>query len=826
MQKGFGQLAVKYAGRFEDPDKSEQSHQFENPRQLARCIDLLLPTARDEALLADLPRRLQECAEILADDSHMRIDGVRRAVEDLSECFENYLQLIALLKYSKNKDLLFGDNLHRGLMRTTLGGLLHGRPEPKNPAKGKEGDIPKARIVTYDEQGRGRRDRIYRATKRIRNQVHSAQVVPLLQVLHNAKIVLAAYLFATEENVKLISHVLYKHGSYLNELLSRLQSALPSVVEPELEGESRDHRNEDRSTPKSVRTSFADFEKQALQDRPNMRFAVYGDPGAGKTTFVFEFTRRLVESKRRAPLGNMPLPVLIEANRYTGNISFTELIAGELGIKASDLSDFSKSNPLILLIDGLNEIPSQVFRAAKAEVRHLSTQLSKAGIVLTSRFPTVFQILGFQSFRLTPFDDDRVRVFVGRKLEEGRAQKFVHELRRLPRLLELCRNPLLLHMLVELSSEQVAIPKNRGKLLHEFMTRFLIREEPQTTPVSARTMRLLLSRLAFEMRSRKVVSLPEMEVEQYVQGIAGELQAGVGTVDILSAILGANLLHNVGGDRVAFFHELIQEYFAALELLGLLRAGGANLESFVTDSWWREVIILAYGLGDGRPDLFGSLAESDLALLAQGVMDGPTPDIVRQREVVEKAATVIESGVPGQASAFEALALVWNDEALKRVATVLRSRSQVTDFVERFTRDPYGVALDLLHTNPTDAIVAGVALALRRTPRAASPEQRSQIFSSAIRLIIRRADGEVVGPNYQSLAQIALLGVAVEHETLLKEGISTLLDVKQLEWADKMAAQCAPAGGLDARLSKRLATELVGDCTASPTVVCPLSGSA
>ena len=37
-------------------------------------------------------------------------------------------------------------------------------------------------------------------------------------------------------------------------------------------------------------------------------------------------------------------------------------------------------------------------------------------------------------------------------------------------------------MLVELSSEQVAIPKNRGKLLHEFMTRFLIREEPQIAP--------------------------------------------------------------------------------------------------------------------------------------------------------------------------------------------------------------------------------------------------------------------------------------------------------------------------------------------------------
>lgn len=808
MEKGFGQLAVDFVGRFRDPDKPQESHEFQESQQLARCIDLLLPTAKAHPRLADLPRRLHESATIVT-DPRTRIDEARRAVDDLSKCFENYLQLIALLKYSDKENLLLGDNHHRGLLTTSLGGLLHGRPDPKNPPTAAEGRIQKANLVTYHARGGGRRDRIYRETKRIRNQVHSAPIVRHDQVFRDATVVLAAYLFATEENVKLISHSLYEQRGYLTALLTRLRSALPLVIEPEFESDSTDHRVTASSDPASPPTSFSDFDDYAVHRRPQMRFAIYGDPGAGKTTFAFELTRRLAQRKRRAPLDRVPLPVLIEASRLTENISFAELIASELDIGADDLHAFMKRNPVVVLIDGLNEIPAQALRAAKAELRHLSTRWREAGFVLTARFPKVFRLLGFRNVRLAPFDDDRVQEFVERKLTGDSGKELIRELRRLPRLLALCRNPLLLHMLVELSLEKVAIPRNRGRLLDEFMTRFLIREEPQIAPISARTMRLLLSRLAFEMRRRRAVSLPEAEVERYVQGRAPELQAGVGAVDVVDAMLGAKLLHQVGDGRVAFFHELIQEYFAARELLGLLRSGGSDLRAFVNDRWWREVVVLAYGLADGSADLFGSLAHSDLALLARGVMDGPEPDVVRQRDVVEQAATVIERGVRGQASAFEALAVVWTDDALRRVGTVIRSERQAADFVERFARDPYSVALDLLRARPTGAIGAGIAVALQRSPRPTSRAGRTHLFNAAVRLIVRKANGEIREPSYKSLCEIALLGTPGDEASLLHEGISALLDVHEVEWADRLAAKFTSDDGLDARLSARLATELV-----------------
>ena len=251
MEKGFGQLAVDFAGRFRDPDKPQELHTFQEPEQLVRCIDLLLPTAKDEPRLANLPHRLRESAMIVT-NSASSVDDISGAVKDLSQCFENYLQLIALLKFSNQKDLLFGDDYYKGLLDTNLGGLLHGHPDQKNPLTAAEGRIPKAKLVTYQASGGGRRDRIYRETKRIRNDLaHLAEIVRLDQVARDATVVLAAYLFATEENVRQISASLYEQRGYLTALITRLRSALPSVIEPEFESDSADHRAPASSDPAS-----------------------------------------------------------------------------------------------------------------------------------------------------------------------------------------------------------------------------------------------------------------------------------------------------------------------------------------------------------------------------------------------------------------------------------------------------------------------------------------------------------------------------------------------------------------------------------------------
>lgn len=86
-ERGFGQVAIKHAAEFEDPDKPQEVQRFAEPKQLAGCIALLLSTARDHEHLSDLSSRLQESAGVLA-DNNFRIDEARRAVKEIAECFE------------------------------------------------------------------------------------------------------------------------------------------------------------------------------------------------------------------------------------------------------------------------------------------------------------------------------------------------------------------------------------------------------------------------------------------------------------------------------------------------------------------------------------------------------------------------------------------------------------------------------------------------------------------------------------------------------------------------------------------------------------------
>ena len=232
-----------------------------------------------------------------------------------------------------------------------------------------------------------------------------------------------------------------------------------------------------------------------------------------------------------------------------------------------------------MLIDGLNEIPRTSLAGGQGRTSEPQYTVAGGWVRSSQRVSRQrFACWGSGTLDWCLSTTDRVQEYVQSNLKGDSGKELIRELRRLPRLLALCRNPLLLYMLVDLSSEKVAIPSNRGRLLDEFMTRFLNREEPQIAPISARTMRLLLSGLAFEMRCQRTVSILEAEVVRHVQERVSELQAGVGAVDVVEAMEGAKLLHQVGDGRVAFFHELIQEYFAAKELSGTTEVRQVRLE--------------------------------------------------------------------------------------------------------------------------------------------------------------------------------------------------------------------------------------------------------
>jgi cold shock CspA family protein len=473
------------------------------------------------------------------------------------------------------------------------------------------------------------------------------------------------------------------------------------------------------------------------------------------------------------------------------------------------LESFRGINRLLICIDGINEIPTRHLQRAVADIQNLSTRMPEATFLITSRFERLFRALGFRNFEVLPFDNARISDFLHKTFaSDEKATRLLQELKQRPQLLSLCRNPLLLYMLADISAERVRIPRNRGKLLHEFMNRFLDREAPQIAPVRPSTVRLLLSQLAFEMRKRTVVALPTVEVEQQVRDELRELQTDVGASDLLSAVRGAKLLHEIGDGRIAFFHELIQEYFAALELLKRFRSENLNIADYASSRWWQEVLILAYGLSDDDEQLFKALEDCNLALIAKGVMDGPAPDPKRQSDVVSRATAVLDQDATGQAEALEALATVWNDEALRRVARALDSSNEVIDFVERFADEPYRAVLDLIDVSPSTVVFSGAAAALRRTSSQGTPEQRRRLVEVCCEIVIEKADGSWPQLNYEQVISLSLLGEVGEAQRgLAQRTVHALVDIGHPKKAAKFAGKFQLTGtdpSLDYRLLRAL----------------------
>lgn len=684
MPQTLGEWLVERAGTIEDPDAPSKRREVADPPELAQCIDALLDTAAARSELADLPRRLDSARATLESETLVAGD-LLTATKAVAEGFENFLQLVALVKYADRPELLEGDEVHEGFMHSALGSLLLGTPTARRTASEEaKRQIPKAAIVRFAFGSRELAPRLYERVRQARNEVHAARHVDAYELLRDARHTVAAYVLAVDENRQTLARALAEHRAYLERAASSGRAQLPFIVEPVL---AIDHAS---GTTTLRLGGFV--EKLATEP---IRLSITGDPGAGKTTLIRAIVGLLAERRLAAPFRRMPLPVYVQASRYSNDQPFADLVAGELGIDASTLEREWQKDWVALFLDGVNEIPARLLREALLDVDRLRTRFPSWSVVVTTRSHRLPRGLGFESAQLLPFDDDQMREYLRQALGgDGPAAAFGEQLDAAPRLRQLCRTPLLLHMLVDVSGGTLRVPDNRGQLLHEFMSRFLEREREAFSPIEPVTVQTVLSHLAFAMRERKVVALPQREVYRLVGASIAGLQSGVGTVDVVAAAIGAHLLQPAGADNLAFFHELVQEYFAALRVVDLFESARTLPAALGSDAWWDEVAVLAYGLSREDPQLLKAIQGASVTLSARSVMDAQVPDDERVASVVREASAELGRGAPLEA--LEALGIVWNEAARRSVVAALRTSTELADFLLRLTDDPVTAAIDIL----------------------------------------------------------------------------------------------------------------------------------
>ena len=383
-----------------------------------------------------------------------------------------------------------------------------------------------------------------------------------------------------------------------------------------------------------------------------------GDPGCGKSTALEALA---VENAGRPER----IPLLLQLSGFGGSESLEDFIrqgwggppkGGHWGAPslAANLQRYLESGSLLFLFDALNEMPQEGYRERCLELRNFIDTWSKQGnrFVVTCRsLDYGDELTGLQRIEVQPLSDTQIQGFLESELPE-KWQSLWQALRsddRQQRLLEMARNPYLLTVMIDVFEEDGELSRNRAALMQRFTEIMLGWARSKCAPdqwLDAALQVEALSAMAFEMQARSGFGT-KVKTEQIKAIMPHELQldpnwpaAATPPEKVLSLAAQANIVEMpVDRATVRFYHQLLQEYFAArqflkrdpAELADLWRAPWLEAEMPPWQrpennyeplppppaSGWEETTVLAAAMAPEDGPLLQSLVSSNPILAAR-----------------------------------------------------------------------------------------------------------------------------------------------------------------------------------------------------------------
>jgi HEAT repeat protein len=292
-------------------------------------------------------------------------------------------------------------------------------------------------------------------------------------------------------------------------------------------------------------------------------FVLLGPPGAGKTTAVrrlaLDIARRRLESPQLTPL-----PLLLDLSQWAQEASPLDCIQKHWPFPSEPSQALSRGD-VFLYLDGLNEMGG----AGPANAGKLKEWFAGKGapshVIVTCRDSSYSKELelGLATVRISELRDEDIELFVAAYMGRAKSRRLLETLLNqegtrsaTPRPVSaLIRNPYLLTALIYLylSAPDHELPRNVGGLFRDLVKLLWKREESKRIPgwLPFEEMQLSLSRLAMTMiEEDKPASVPLEYALRFVNR------------GLMWAAQGANFLI-VAGDHVRFYHQHVQDYFAA-----------------------------------------------------------------------------------------------------------------------------------------------------------------------------------------------------------------------------------------------------------------------
>lgn len=324
------------------------------------------------------------------------------------------------------------------------------------------------------------------------------------------------------------------------------------------------------------------------------RFVILGEPGAGKSTTL----RRLaVEAARRRlsnPRGN-PLPFLLDLGNWQDEPSLVDFLKSGWPFESS-LDTALAADDVTLFLDGLNEMGRHT-QANVAKLKHWLEHCSAPRqIAITCRVHDYADLhLGLDKVTLHPLDRERLERFTQLYLKDRSAAFLDAVLSSRGRTedprdyAQLVRNPYLCQCLMYVFRRAPGerLPRNFGTLFRQLAEVLWTRELERRTR----------GWIAFRQAEERFAQLAYTMIDENTAVMSPELLLGASIgEDLVHAGLSASILAERGG-AIHFYHQLMQEYFAAVRILA-----GEPVEELASNEKWREVLAAAAGLARDPSD--------------------------------------------------------------------------------------------------------------------------------------------------------------------------------------------------------------------------------